>query len=225
MFSFLKNVWGDLMALNAPEPVQNISPDAMIAAGLMQSFASEFDDWRPEGQFRKDTTICCNKGRQPDSFVVLLNKKKGVIIRFRAAWNKGKSRDGDRSDPWYYHNQGVTAVEVNDQHLNAELGRRMYAAWTDVYSKHEAAKEVAAKARAEMKANEAKWNLAEQILGMKRTKSGRLIAVSSYCAVCDAIEPEKGAAHNLSCPNRPQPKPRRPKVIKQPFEPMSSVEF
>jgi hypothetical protein len=227
MFSFIKNVWSDLVALNAPEPIQNISPDAMIAAGLMQSFASEFDDWSAEGQFCKEAAICVRIGRQPDSTVILSNKKKRVTIKFRAEWKKGRSRDGDHCNPWYYHNQGVTDVEVNDQHIDFQLGQQMYAAWADLCAKHKAAEEAAAKALAEMKTNEAKWNIAEQILGMKRTKSGRLIAVSSYCAVCDASEPDKEAEklHNLSCPNRPQPKPRRPKVIKQPFEPMSSVEF
>lgn len=234
MFSFLKNVWGDLVALNAPEPIQNISPDAMIVGGLMQSFATEFDDWQLDwcklgynghplpdkiSNFPKDLACWAPKSNwsERDSYpriFSLTNKKKKIIFIIEytyCSYYSGSDNYKKAMKKWQ--------AKINDVEIDGKAGRELADAYISLKEKHDSAKSITAKALAEMKANEAKWNIAEQILGMKRTKSGRLIAVSSYCAVCDSIDPDKEAEklHNLSCPNRPQLKPRRPKVVKNPL--------
>lgn len=42
---------------------------------------------------------------------------------------------------------------------------------------HDAANETARKAKADMEANEAKWNLVEQLLHMKRNEYGALVPI------------------------------------------------
>lgn len=232
MLNFFKNMWSDIVALNDPQPVQNISPDAMIINALMQSFASEFDDWKLEWREANNTwqyfsgsvsQFPAVKPRHKDATrwdsskcrqFLLTNKKKNIEFKIRYVY---AGYDGARTT--YHAVMESWKSLVNNVEIDGVAGRQLADAYLKLKTEHDAAKAVAAKALADTKANEAKWDVVEKILDMKRTKTGRLIATSSYCAVCDSPDPEKEIEklHNLSCPNRPLPKPRRPRVIKDPI--------
>lgn len=196
---------------------QDISPDAMIVNGLIQSFASEFEDWAVDGVLPDTIGKRCEHSEPPSREFLIRNDKKKLILKFYISWTRGKSRDGDNCRPFWYHPSVASRFTVNGQELDGDAARAVFKKWIEMSGAVRAAKEAADRALADMKASEAKWNIAEQILGMRRTKTGRMIAESSYCAVCDSHEPEKGAKHNLSCQNAPQKMPRRPKVTKDPF--------
>lgn len=151
------------------------SPDDIIAAAIIESFAKDFDDWKgscPEGIAAKERV--CNEGDIRDSGATLVNRKKKITIATK--WVKGRSREGDGLNPWHYSCSGMC---VNDVPLDAINARRIIQAHDRLKFRVEAAKEAARKAKADMERNEAAWNIAENLLGMKRNEHGALVPIQA----------------------------------------------
>lgn len=160
------------------------APDEIIAAAIVESFANNFEDWRgslPDG-LNTTNKICCNDNSdQIKGGVKQLNNDKKNICLSGAKWVKGKSRDGDGLNPWYFHLQGLDVNGISLSNEAADFICREYNRLKQVFQR---TKEIADNAKAEMERSEAAWNLAERLLGKKRLSNGALVPAESFCESC-----------------------------------------
>jgi hypothetical protein len=150
------------------------TPDGLIASAIVESFAKDFKDW--DGDISNVSTkigkVCCSEGdpRVSAASAKLTNHKKKIVIS--AGWVRGKSRDNDGLNPWYFHSDGLT---VNGESLEEQAADYIVSNWRTIKQRVEAANAAAEKAKRDMERNEKKWNLAEDLLGMKRNEFGALV--------------------------------------------------
>lgn len=157
------------------------TPDRLIAAHIIESFTLNFEDW--------DALNLDDQWRQfydaPKH--TLTNTKKGLSVGWE---NQKKSADNDNRSPWVYKLKAESAhvrnIPTKDNSapgksvpLDAVSSRLIIESWDKVSVVKLKAKAVADKALAEMKANEAAWTMAENLLGMKRNKFGALVPVKT----------------------------------------------
>lgn len=150
------------------------TPDDIIAAAVIQSFAKDFEHW--SGNLSANLPshrICCNAGSEPDGHVLKNSKKNLTLI---SKYHKGKSRDNDGLNPFYYHNKGLL---VNEIPLQPDAAKRVLRAYQEVKQRVDRVKAVADKAKEDMERNETAWNLAEKLLGMKRNEFGALVPIKT----------------------------------------------
>lgn len=200
-----------------------MSPDQLIASYIVESFMKDFDKWelvteRNTVNARSDDIWAKDTSRKPEvrwnivnGFTLKGPKLTLVEALFRAA------KDDDQTAPWIYCQKSAS---INGVAFDSQIAAMIIREYKKFAVKMRELNETAERVKNEMKASEDKWNLAEELIGMKRTKSGRLIAASAYCSRCDADAPEQGVLvkHNTSCPKyrKPVTTPRRPKLV-EPF--------
>lgn len=146
------------------------TPDGIIAAAIIESIAKHFDDWA----YRAVDYYAHDKNWVDDC------KKFGIsecLVNKRLV-NEIK----DLSVHW--HSNG-TFYYVNGTPLNWDEGRLIVQQFTKLQEKHNAVKAAAAKAIADQKRNEAAWNLAEKLLGMKRNEHGALVPIKTVEEPCE----------------------------------------
>jgi len=163
------------------------SPDALIVAKIVQSFATSFDDWTANydagAELPKLHPLGKNdhhwKSADRHTVLMLSNSKMDITIEARYTAKKA------------YRAEKIFAVEfdrlaVNGVELEPALGREIHTEYRRVKTAIGEAKRVAEEAKKAMAANEKKWNLAERVLGMKRLSNGALvpthtIATAPHC--------------------------------------------
>jgi hypothetical protein len=214
--AFIKDVFSTSETAPFPQPV-GVSPDRMIAGAVIQSFISNTIDWKIDTSEANNVSAFDSKlfesshpvwsSNLTSGAIKLVNAKDGITVKFNN-WHQHLRSSGKQANRVTGKNCYINGVRISDSD-----GIAILCNWLTYASKLRAAEEAAAKAKAEMQANEAKWNLVEDLLKMKRTRSGRLIALSSYCPRCDEQEPEKDARHNETCPKYRKPAARRPKPV------------
>lgn len=153
------------------DPINNpyakaMTPDELIAAAIIKSFAEDFDDWRKFGSLSTEAT-------KWGSVSVEGQLLKGhTRINFRLSRQQKGSYDNRKY--WYE----LVECIINDIPLELNAGKKLFEAWIKISAEVHRAKAIAEKAKADMQANEAKWNLAEKLLGMKRDENGALVPVT-----------------------------------------------
>jgi hypothetical protein len=150
------------------------TPDRLIAAAVIDSFAKDFGDWQGTGLL-KGQTKTCSHSRPNDQMTTLKNVKKNIIVQINGTWRKGASRDGDRMSPFWYHFEAAKAGKVNGITIDQQDAALIWEAWTTLKIEYDQAQEVAAAAKRAMEENEKKWNLVENLLDMKRNEYGALV--------------------------------------------------
>lgn len=181
--------FGALVFGPTPEPdvvnhpyAKATTPDELIGARIKESLSKNFDNWvlhvGPEPpvyynyQIREDMVEAFNKAqtvwyRQWNGKVhgnaftinrVLENKSEGLLFAYT------KQNETSRCD-----------FSVNGVPILTEVGEKIQKAYTDIWKAVEKAKAAADEAKRKMEENERKWNLAEQLLGMKRLPNGALV--------------------------------------------------
>jgi hypothetical protein len=157
----------------ASESSKITSPDRLIAAGVVRGFATHFDDWKvvKGGDYKSVTSW----ERPREVQTVLKNEKKSLSINFSVRFRKGRSRDGDGNPPWHWHANGIGIVKVNGISIDDEAGQFIYRSWCRVEEEVQKARLIAATAKADAEINEAKWALAEDLLGYRREANGALV--------------------------------------------------
>lgn len=162
------------------------NPDHILLAYILRSFATEFDQWTVSSAA---STIGLN-----ECLRVLQRKfTKLPVVNSR----KKRSQCYDQYNCYKLVKDGVNVVlgfeihrwdnleivniapvlfTINDTPFNLESALKVYASYLDLFQKQQAIKAAAAKAKAEMEANEKKWNLVENVLGLKRLEDGTLVA-------------------------------------------------
>lgn len=163
------------------------SPDELLAAACIESFAKDFSDWtsnesRSHGFMPGIERL---KYHLPDSAPILCNVKRDITLKFI----RGESREATSADKRAAKKRGqyvdssyaayvnsVDGCTLNNVLLDKAVTARLIDAWTKAVTAHKAAAEAAAKAREAMELNEKKWDLAESLFGLKRTPEGALVA-------------------------------------------------
>jgi len=162
------------------------TPDRLIAANIVQSFAKDFDNWSVENWSRR---FCPRVGVEYGNIGRMFNRKTGVYLVF--AWK----HDGKLSiESALEKKRGEWVVLVDESAkggeyrldydlfetgmvLDKQSSTLIVTERIRIAAAHKAAKEAADRALAVMQANEAKWELAEKLLGMKRNAIGALVPV------------------------------------------------
>lgn len=160
------------------------TPDELIAAVLMESILNNFDEWEllnaptydyygassgpTNTSFQKIKDWMEEHGEKVN--VVLVNRSKDWFFRYR------KIDENLRKD-----------FSFNGEKISTEAGCAVRAAFSKMKKKkndiEEAARKAeaeAAKIKAEMEAEQRKWNMAENLLGMKRLPNGTLVSKEKY---------------------------------------------
>lgn len=183
MFRFIKRLSRPSNPLQSPDVsvrfaaflTDKSNPDHIIVAHILQSFATEFDCWK-EGHPRyydewKDIPQV-NKDLKPEYFPKVAReyylRKDGLDVYVSLTmWHK-------------YHDEcakiEVREFLVNKQPIETELALGLLYSWQEIRDKHRALKEQARKSLEAMKVNEKKWDIVENVLGLKRLEDGSLVA-------------------------------------------------
>lgn len=151
------------------------SPDELVAAHIIQSIAKDFDDWSmdEDGQ-RLWPKYSDFKGKWPntDSYRVdrmLYNRCKRKNVKSIVIFFDHRSDESHR------------AFTINDTRFDDVVGRRIINAYEELKAKRDEIERAARLALEEQKVLDARWNLAESLLGMKRNEHGALVPEKSPC--------------------------------------------
>lgn len=161
-------------------------PDEIITAAVIQSLAADFPDWKLTNQkdgvyVGKDHTSSFS-GKEywiheiPTYGPRLSNANKDIKVDF---FMQSLGKTGS------YYRYGLKSCKVNGILISEKCMRMIHDAYIKLKSEHDAVKQKAAQALAEQQRNEAAWDLAERLLGMKRNEFGALVPVVSAEHSCD----------------------------------------
>jgi hypothetical protein len=145
------------------------SADDLIAGAIIASFAKDHKHWKFVGDFKQDHHyeqyfVSTSLSRQ-------MGNKKHIKIEFLFKHMKCEAEP--------MHRYRVVGCEVNGVAVSNKAFKAILTAWQGIREKVKAAEAVAAKAKSEMETSETKWNLAEELLGMKRNGLGVLMPVKT----------------------------------------------
>lgn len=168
------------------------TPDQLIVAAIHESFFKNFDDWTVESTLPTDIGSAYrfvsekkNKYWNEKGYswrnlatTTLKNSKMQVVVNLKFISCKQYNREGP--DRYFYTLDYAQIQAFTDTFINLDrpASQRLMKAWEEVYAVNTEAKRIADQAKREMEANEAKWNVAEKLLNMKRLPNGALVAVT-----------------------------------------------
>ncbi len=158
------------------DPIDNpyakaTTPDRLISAHFIESFVKDFDNWRAGKDVKEDKKVLIDR-HQHEFEVFLKNRKTGLRIE----WEMKREYDVKS-----YHHFGVikhSKTKVKGIPLDPQESERIFLSWIKIKKQHDETKRVAAAALAKMKEEDAKWNLAESLLGLKRNEFGALVPIN-----------------------------------------------
>lgn len=150
---------------------KKMTPDELISAGVIRGFAKDFDSWKLNHYWTNSNGLKPVAYRSSDREAktsIAHKEKKCKVVFF---WEK--KEEGDYYSRSYSYE--LTGVHVNDVELDMKQGKLIFDSWEKIKEHHEAIKAAAAEAKRQMELNEKKWNIAEDLLDMKRLPSGALV--------------------------------------------------
>jgi hypothetical protein len=164
------------------------SPEQIIVAAVIESFAKDFESWTVNPYIVGNAHFAYASGCYEDhdysrKFTAIRNDKAGITLkrRIREKYNY------ESSNKYYYEESYINDLELPDR-----LSQEILRAYRRVLVRVQAAKQAAETARLNMEKNEAAWQLAEKLLGMKRNEQGALVPVKT-------VEPEVAQAIEEEC--------------------------
>jgi hypothetical protein len=152
------------------------SPDGIIAATIVESLAAHWEDWvatdleHKQGVYRRDLELVPS----------LVNNKKKITVSFGV--REWTTRTDEYSPKVFHKDWQSEGTKVNGVAIELKAARYIAAGYERLAKQQKALQERAAEAKRNMEANEAKWNLAEQLLGFKRTAEGVLVPAQEVTA-------------------------------------------
>lgn len=155
------------------------SPEQIIVAAVIESFAKDFESWTVNPYLTGNARDAYSSGFYEDGeysrkFIAIRNDKAGITLKRRV-----REKYNDETPNKYYYEESY----INDLELPDRLSQEILRAYRRVLVRVRAAKQAAETARLNMEKNEAAWQLAEKLLGMKRNEQGALVPVKT-------VEPE-----------------------------------
>ena len=157
------------------------SPDGLIASTIVEHFAKHFDKWeivRTRFTYHADgddNTKSCNRVRVGVVLycnVILSCDEKQLRVRLCFERVRTRRRYADDLETV----QTMASAFVNDVPIELKAGEFIYSNWEKLEKERAKAEELAAKIKAEQDLATRKWDLAENLLGMKRDRFGALRA-------------------------------------------------
>lgn len=151
------------------------SPDGLIAAAVVESLAQHWEDWEEH-----DLKIKTDYYRYPDYSPALINSKKKLVIKFGITkWRSDSDGRRGGSTSWYSADWRSEGMRVNDILIELKAARYITAGYERIAKQQKKLQETAARAKQEMKESKQKWDLAENLLGMKRNEFGALVPIKT----------------------------------------------
>lgn len=180
MFNVIKSLFkplptADLVEVWALRNANRATPDGIVAAAIVQSFAKDFKDWRHEGSELEAAWL---KSWPMDNkpYARLVNQKKGIAVNVTFLQKKVKDRKFTTLRQEYYV---PNTVIVDGVEISYEESQVIISRFLRIQQQVKQAQQAAATAQANMERNEAAWNLAERLLGMKRNEHGALVPIQT----------------------------------------------
>lgn len=161
------------------DPINNpfakaTTPDDIIVAAIVQSIARDFDDWEyspaplsRNSSWKEKWTEKCSSVNFYIANRVLHHKEKDLTISYKS------------NNELYEDREYFDYVYVNNISVPTAIGRQIGETYKKIKKERDELKRKADAALAEMKRNEQAWNLAENLLGMKRNEFGALVPVQT----------------------------------------------
>lgn len=144
------------------------TPDRLIAAHIIESFTLNFNDWEADN---------LEPGWQKHEYRApthqLVNKEKALCV----SWDYTTERRGSQYNKYNVYKVNPDIARVKGILLDQFSSRLILESWDSVCRVQIPIQHAAARALQEMKMNETKWNIAENMLGMKRNEFGALVPV------------------------------------------------
>ena len=155
-------------------------PDDIIAAHILASFAKNFEDWTVSATrngLAKAFPNLIKLGQHDRAYteeqfdITFVNTKENISVVV----------EYDYSKSYYdtYYARKVKGGKVNGFSFCPTLLMSIHNKYDALKVQLAEAKRVAAEAKKRMEENEAKWNLAEKLLGMRRNEFGALVPIHS----------------------------------------------
>lgn len=165
------------------DPVNNwmakaTTPDELIAAHIIQSMATDFEAWDQEYCLSSDGVRMdrwsldshdSNLAYHAQSKYWIIQRGPELKFSFRLICGQEK-----KNSSWVWK-RAYEYFRVNEVEFSPSCGLKIIEAFLRLKKEYKTVQAVAAKAKADMEANEKKWNLAENLLGMKRNEMGALV--------------------------------------------------
>lgn len=148
------------------------SPEQLVEAHIINAIAKDFDDW--ELVVKTDRSW----SNWPEAVKSVKEKHPNIDIGWcnKLLRNRRKHRNVKTVNILWKDNHGtLSSFYVNGIEFNEVLGSNIVVAFETIKKQRQEAAAVTAKALREQQANEAKWNLAEELLGMVRNEHGALV--------------------------------------------------
>jgi hypothetical protein len=164
-----------------------VTPDQLIAATCINSFAKNFDDWVLKQRLPTEKTrrlASSDYGKVPDNFDLmdltsysLSSKIRGneIEIKFYVDWRNARSRRTFLQ----------TAATVNGTALSLKDSENIVSSYASLREKYIAVKREAEAVKRKMEEEKKKWDFAENLLGLKRLSSGALVPKEYEEQRCD----------------------------------------
>lgn len=195
MWKFLRYFFFGVHTEAEPKTWANVAtPDQLIAARIVESIAKNFHDWKVTGSpddkkyIVNYTRVSVHSTNDNSAVVVkaeaerteqftLTNRKLKITVKFPRRVSQEHPDYIYHSDGGYYFlvSKQTGECKVNDVLIDPALGTRIVTSYKQVKAALDKAKEVAAEALRKQKEENDKWNLAEQVFGIKRDGFGRPI--------------------------------------------------
>jgi hypothetical protein len=147
------------------------SADGLIASAIIESFAKDFKSWRFEGEFHQRHSSSRLFKKTTLSRKVPCKKHIEIVFLFR------ETNKSDAYNSIYKYQ--VIGCEVNGIRIEEKAFKAILTSWNNLVVQVKATEAAAEEAKRNMEAEEAKWNLAEGLLGMKRNGLGALVPVKT----------------------------------------------
>jgi hypothetical protein len=169
------------------------TPDMIIAAAIVDSFAKEFEAWTAKDLCRKSEYY-----KYPDLSPTLTNADKDIKIEFGVRSWRGDADGGDSNRSYHCKDWQSEGTKVNGIAIELRAARLIASSYEKLLLRRKALKEQEAASLAAMKRNEAAWNIAEKLLNMKRNEHGALVPVQQVEASCACVT-EDGLSRCHGC--------------------------
>lgn len=186
MFKSLTNFFKSLPDANPlpTTPANLTSPDQLISAHIIESFARDFKSWSADEGFNlpkvgtkhswrhtAEEKINRSLARRDRDSKGLFQKEIKILFQLVP---QVKSTIENYSSVFYQTGFEYNCT-VNGVRIASSEGEKIFKAYVKLRDQIKQAEKVAAEALARQKAGEAKWNLAEELLKIKRDGNGRIV--------------------------------------------------
>lgn len=167
MFKFFKSHPLPTVEQWANQHKDKASADQIIASAIIQSFAKDFKHWQFVGEFAQR-----HSSRDKFKSASLSRKiptKKHIVIDFLFE----ETDAGDTYSTIYKYK--VIGCEVNGIQIDDSAFKAIITAWHNIAVQVRATEAAAEAAKKSQEVLDKKWNLAEDLIGMKRNRNGLLV--------------------------------------------------